>query len=145
MFNNCIILASDHSGLELKNKLCDYIKLNIKDYEIIDVGPYYYDKDDDYPDFIKKANSEVIKRKGLGIYCCASGIGVSMVANRNREIRAVNAYIKEHALFARLHEDANVLCFGQKYVDFDFAIEALKIFMTTKFDGGSHLRRINKY
>ena len=145
MFNNYIILASDHSGLELKNKLCDYIKLNIKDYEIIDVGPYYYDKDDDYPDFIKKANSEVIKRKGLGIYCCASGIGVSMVANRNREIRAVNAYIKEHALFARLHEDANVLCFGQKYVDFDFAIEALKIFMTTKFDGGRHLRRINKY
>ena len=145
MFNNCIILASDHSGLELKNKLCDYIKLNIKDYEIIDVGPYYYDKADDYPDFIKKANSEVIKRKGLGIYCCASGIGVSMVANRNREIRAVNAYIKEQALFARLHEDANVLCFGQKYVDFDFAIEALKIFMTTKFDGGRHLRRINKY
>ena len=121
------------------------IKLNIKDYEIIDVGPYYYDKDDDYPDFIKKANSEVIKRKGLGIYCCASGIGVSMVANRNREIRAVNACIKEHALFARLHEEANVLCLGQKYVDFDFAIEALKIFMTTKFDGGRHLRRINKY
>ena len=134
MFNNCIVLASDHSGLELKNKLCDYIKLNIN-----------YDKDDDYPDFIKKANSEVIKRKGLGIYCCASGIGVSMVANRNREIRAVNACIKEHALFARLHEDANVLCFGQKYVNFDFAIEALKIFMTTKFDGGRHLRRINKY
>lgn len=145
MFNNYIILASDHSGLELKNKLCYYIKLNIKDYEIIDVGPYYYDKDDDYPDFVKKANNEVIKRKGLGIYCCASGIGVSMVANRNREIRAVNACIKEHALFARLHEDANVLCFGQKYVDFDFAIEALKIFMTTKFDGGRHLRRINKY
>lgn len=145
MFNNYIILASDHSGLELKNKLCDYIKLNIKDYEIIDVGPYYYDKDDDYPDFVKKANNEVIKRKGLGIYCCASGIGVSMVANRNREIRAVNACIKELALFARLHEDANVLCFGQKYVDFDFAIEALKIFMTTKFDGGRHLRRINKY
>ena len=145
MFNNYIILASDHSGLELKNKLCDYIKLNIKDYEIIDVGPYYYDKDDDYHDFVNKANNEVIKRKGLGIYCCASGIGVSMVANRNREIRAVNACIKEHALFARLHEDANVLCFGQKYVDFDFAIEALKIFMTTKFDGGRHLRRINKY
>ncbi|MFR5985325.1 MAG: RpiB/LacA/LacB family sugar-phosphate isomerase [Bacilli bacterium] len=90
-------------------------------------------------------NSEVIKRKELGIYCCASGIGVSMVANRNREIRAVNACIKEHALFARLHEEANVLCLGQKYVDFDFAIEALKIFMTTKFDGGRHLRRINKY
>lgn len=120
MFNNCIILASDHSGLELKNKLCDYIKLNIKDYEIIDVGPYYYDKDDDYPDFIKKAN-------------------------RNREIRMVNVCIKEQALFAHLQEDANVLCFGQKYVNFDFAIEALKIFMTTKFDSGRHLRRINKY
>lgn len=145
MFNNYIILASDHSGLELKNKLCDYIKLNIKDYEIIDVGPYYYDKDDDYPDFVKKANDEVIKRKGLGIYCCASGIGVSMVANRNSGIRAVNASIKEHVLFARLHEDANVLCFGQKYIDFDFAIEALKVFMTTKFEGGRHLRRINKY
>ena len=145
MFNNYIILASDHSGLELKNKLCDYIKLNIKDYEIIDVGPYYYDKDDDYPDFVKKANNEVIKRKGVGIYCCASGIGVSMVANRNSGIRAVNASIKEHALFARLHEDANVLCFGQKYIDFDFAIEALKVFMTTKFEGGRHLRRINKY
>lgn len=145
MFNNYIILASDHSGLELKNKLCDYIKLNIKDYEIIDVGPYYYDKDDDYPDFVKKANDEVIKRKGLGIYCCASGIGVSMVANRNSGIRAVNASIKEHALFARLHEDANVLCFGQKYIDFDFAIEALKVFMTTKFEGGRHLRRIDKY
>lgn len=58
---------------------------------------------------------------------------------------AVNASIKEHALFARLHEDANVLCFGQKYIDFDFAIEALKVFMTTKFEGGRHLRRINKY
>ena len=145
MFNNCIILASDYSGLELKNKLCDYIELNIKDYEIIDVGPYYYDKDDDYPDFIKKANSEVIKRKGLGIYCCSSGIGASMVVNRNREIRAVNACIKEHALFTRLYEDTNVLCFGQKYIDFDFAIETLKIFMTSKFDGGRHLRRINKY
>lgn len=145
MFNNYIILASDHSGLELKNKLSDYIKSNIKDYEIIDVGPYCYDKDDDYPDFVKKANREVIKRKGLGIYCCASGIGVSMVANRDTGIRAVNAYIKDHALFARLHENANVLCFGQKYVDFDFVIDALKVFMTTEFDGGRHLRRINKY
>ena len=145
MFNNYIVLASDHSGLELKNNLSEYIKSNMKDIKVIDVGPYYHKKDDDYPNFVKKANIEVIKRKGLGIYCCASGIGVNMAANRTNGIRAVNVYLKDHALYARLHEDANVICFGQRYVDFDLAIESLKIFMTTKFEGGRHLRRINKY
>ena len=138
-----IVLASDHSGLELKNKLNEHLKsLSI---DILDVGPYEYVKDDDYPDFVKIANDIVLNQDCMGIYCCASGIGVSMSANRKSGIRAVNITLLEHARLSRLHEDANVMCFGQNFISFDEAVKAIDVFFNTEFEGGRHLRRISKY
>ena len=140
MERNIFVLASDHSGLELQNEL----KVYLKDlgFQTVDVGPYEYEHDDDYPDFIQVANKEVLERDCMGIYVCASGIGVSMAANRTRGIRAVNATLNDHAFLSRLHEDSNVLCLGQKFVSFDHAKEMFDIFIKTEFESGRHLRRI---
>lgn len=137
-----IVLASDHSGLELKNR----IKKVMTDYnlKVLDVGPYEYERDDDYPDYVFKANQYVLQGY-IGIYFCASGIGVSMAANHCLGVRAVNATNKEQAFWARHHEDANVLCIGQNFVSFEDAMCIINVFLKENFDGGRHLRRINKY
>ena len=143
MNKNVVVLASDHSGLELKKSLIKYLKSF--DFEICDVGPYEYKQDDDYPDFVAMGNKEVLNKNCIGVYICASGIGVSMAANRAKGIRAVNASIEEHAYLARLHEDANVICFGQKFIAEEDAIKIFNAFINTDFEGGRHLRRISKY
>lgn len=137
-----IVITSDHSGMILKNEIKEYLKM--EKIEFVDLGPDKFIKNDDYPDFVHRANTFVLDGN-IGIYICASGIGVSMAANHTKGIRAVNAVYKEHAYWARHHEDANVLCLGQNFVAFDSAKDIIKVFLNEKFDGGRHLRRINKY
>ncbi len=139
-----IILASDHAGYELKEYLKTYFtKRNI---DFVDAGAIKYDANDDYPDIIKPATRQVLKDvNNRGIFICGSGVGVSMVANRTKGIRAVLASDTQTAEMARLHNNANVLCLGARMVCKRRATNIINTFISTDFLGGKHQRRIDKF
>ena len=142
-FTMTISIGSDHRGYGLKGKLIDYLKS--KNNNVIDFGTDS-DASVDYPDFAKKVGESVAKKEShYGIAICGSGIGISIAANKVKGIRAVNANNKDMAEMSRKHNDANVICFGADFIDFDTAVKYWEIFSTTQFEGGErHNRRIEK-
>ncbi len=137
-----IILASDHAGFELKEYLKKYFTKNKIDF--IDAGALIYDANDDYPDIIKSAVKQVLKdSSNRGVFICGSGVGVSMVANRFKGIRAVLAQDTQIAEMARMHNDANVLCLGGRVVGAGLALDIVDIFLNTPFEGGRHQTRVD--
>ena len=139
-----LILASDHAGFELKEYLKQYFDKNGIDFE--DCGALKYDAQDDYPDIANKAIKRLLQEENSkAILICGSGVGMSMVANRYKGIRAVLAYDKDTVIMARKHNNANVLCLGARKVSKRKNIKLILTFLTTTFDGGKHLRRINKF
>ena len=135
-----VAIGTDHNGPALKeeiiNKLSDIA-------EFIDCSPVN-DPLDDYPDFAYKVSEMVVSKKAdLGILICGTGIGMSIAANKVKGIRCAVGYCEEVAHFARLHNDANMISFGQKYMDHDMVLRAVDEFITTDFEGGRHLRRVN--
>lgn len=139
-----IILSSDHAGYELKEYLKQYFTK--RKIEFVDAGALKYNAQDDYPDIIKSAVKLVLKdANNQGIFICGSGVGVSMVANRYKGIRAVLAYDTLTVQMARQHNNANVLCLGQTRVTKTMALKIIKTFLSTEFEGGRHIRRIEKF
>mgnify|MGYP003288528867 CR=1 FL=1 len=139
-----IYITCDHGGFDYAQKLMKYFNSQKIEYRYM--GPKEYDKDDDYPDFVFPACKEILKdEKHCGIFFCGSGIGVNMVANRHKGIRAVNAQDYATAFLARKDEDANVLTLGARLVSFRTALKIIKVFLTSEFEGGRHIRRLNKY
>ena len=139
-----IILASDHAGFELKEYLKKYFTKNKIDF--IDAGALIYDANDDYPDIIKSAVKQVLNdSSNRGVFICGSGVGVSMVANRFKGIRAVLAQDTQVAEMARMHNDANVLCLGARNICNRRATNIINTFLATNFLGGKHQRRIDKF
>ena len=139
-----IVLSCDHAGFDYIQKLMKYLDKHKIEYKYM--GPKEYDKDDDYPDFIKPACKEVLKNEDYaGIFMCGSGAGANMVANRFKGIRSICASDPVEAFFARRHEDANVLTMGSRFISFRRVIKIVQIFLTTEFEGGRHIRRISKY
>ena len=137
-----IILACDHAGYQLKEDIKAFF--NKENITTIDVGTYSRESTD-YPDFAKAANKKVVENpNNIGIYICGSGIGMSMAANRNPKIRAALCTTVYFAELARRHNDANVLVLSGRYTSKLKAISIIKAFLTTKFEGGRHLRRIKK-
>lgn len=137
-----IILACDHAGYELK----EYIKafFNKENITTIDVGTYSKDSVD-YPDFAKAGVAKVLENNtNVGIFICGSGIGMAMCANRNPKIRAALCTTPQFASLARRHNDANVLVLAGRFTSKIKAINIIKEFLTTNFEGGRHLRRIKK-
>ena len=139
-----IILSSDHAGYDALQKLKAYFDKHNVEYKYM--GPQNFDPDDDYPDLIAPATKEVLKDKNnIGIFMCGSGIGANIVANRQKGIRAVCALDYVSAYLARKDEDANVLTLGARLTSFRTMIKIIKVFLTSKFEGGRHERRIAKY
>lgn len=137
-----IAIGSDHAGYELKEKIKSYLQDNNKSY--IDFGTNSADSCD-YPDFAKKVSMYVSKNENSqGILVCGSGIGVSIVANKTKNVRAALCYLSECAELSRKHNDANVLCLGARFTDFKTAKEIIKLFLNTDFECGRHLNRVNK-
>jgi ribose 5-phosphate isomerase B len=137
-----IAIASDHRGLKLKNHIIDY--LSQYQYHVHDFG-CFTDESVDYPEFAKLVTNSVASNQfNVGILICSSGIGMSIAANRNPKIRAVLCSNSEYAKMARLHNDANVIIFGADFISVEEAIESLKIFFSTKFEGGRHQQRLDK-
>ena len=133
-----IFIASDHAGYNLKNSVIS--KLN----KINDLGPTSKDSVD-YPDFAKKLSKKVASNKGsFGILICGSGMGMAIVANKNKNIRAALCYSKKNTKLSRLHNNANIITLGERLINKNKAISLIKIFLSTKGEGGRHLRRVKK-
>jgi ribose 5-phosphate isomerase B len=141
-----VYIGSDHAGFELKGKLIPFLK-NLG-YEVVDKGDFEFNKNDDYPDFIKPVAEAVANEEGsLGIVLGGSGEGEEMSANKIEDIRAAEYYggNLEIVKLAREHNDANILSLGARFISEDEAEKAAEIFLGTKFSGEErHLRRINK-
>lgn len=135
-----IFIGSDHGGFELKEFLKDY--LVSKGHEIVDEGCYSKDSVD-YPLYGFKVAKNAVQENTFGIAICTSGVGISMAANKIKGARAVNVLNEDMAMLSRMHNNANILCFGAKYVTKDLAIKCLEIFLETTFEGGRHERRVN--
>lgn len=138
-----IAIGSDHRGFQLKENLIKYLKEN--NFQVNDVGTNNAESVD-YPDFAAKVCKSVLNNESaFGIAICGSGIGVSIASNKVKGIRAVNANTKDLTVMSRKHNDANVICFGADFIDFQTAIKFLDLFLNTEFEGGErHERRINK-
>ena len=136
-----IFIASDHAGFNLKK----YIVLKLsKSNKVIDLGPKT-DLSVDYPIFAKKLSKKVASNKlSFGILICGSGMGMSMAANRTRNARAALCYSKKNTKLSRLHNNANIITLGEMLINKNKAISLIKIFLSTKFEGGRHLRRVKK-
>jgi ribose 5-phosphate isomerase B len=135
-------LASDHAGFELKQVLkkeLESLRRVIFDFGVNDIDPV------DYPDFgYAMAHALREGRVGKGVLICGSGIGISIAANRYPEVRAALVHDALGARLARLHNDANVICFGGRMIGADVARDCLKVFLATEFEGGRHSRRVEK-
>lgn len=135
-------LASDHAGYKYKQLIKNYLEK--KGFVIIDHGTFSSDSVD-YPDFIKLAAKDVSEHTSdFGIGICGSGIGVSIVANKFKGVRAALVFDEEMAQLSRRHNDANFLALGERLLDEDKLTRILDVWLTTKFEGGRHERRINK-
>ena len=137
-----ITVGCDHAAVELKKKVIAH--LEERGVEVIDVGTHTADSCD-YPDFAravcKNLQSGVTE---LGILICGTGIGMSMAANKHRGIRAACCSDTFSARMTRLHNDANVLCFGERVVGAGLACDLVDAFIDTDFEGGKHQRRVEK-
>ena len=144
-----ILIATDHAGFELKNEIVQHLEK--KGYDVEDFGANTYDKNDDYPDFIKplaKEMSETPESEGMfGIILGGSGTGEAIVANRYKNVRAVSYYFADTRIItlAREHNNANILSLGARFLTKEDAIEAVDIFIKTPFSADKrHIRRIEK-
>ncbi|OFX85954.1 MAG: ribose 5-phosphate isomerase B [Bacteroidetes bacterium GWF2_33_16] len=137
-----IALASDHAGYEYKEQLKEY--LLSKKYLVKDFGTHSMESAD-YPDFAHPLASAVEKGEFIfGITLCGSGNGISMTANKHQGIRSALCWNKEISELARLHNDANVCSIPARFVSIDQAKEIVDTFLTTSFEGGRHLKRVEK-
>lgn len=138
-----IALGSDHGGYELKKTVIDYLEKKNIPYE--DFG--CYDKTScDYPEFGRAAAQAVATGEcEKGIVICTTGIGISMVANKVKGVRAALCQDPYSAKMTRLHNDANVLALGGGIIGKNMALEIVEVFLNTEFSQGeNHIRRIGK-
>jgi ribose 5-phosphate isomerase B len=137
-----IPIGSDHAGFALKESLIKM--LEARGHEAIDMGTYSSESVD-YPDYAIKV-AETIENGSYttGILVCGSGQGVCMTANRFPHVRASLVWAPEVAITSRTHNDSNILCLPGRFVDDKTAEEILDIFLSTEFEGGRHVRRVEK-
>ena len=135
-------IATDHAGVDLKDYTVELLRN--KGHEVVDLGPYSKDRVD-YPDFAHKVATSVLEDKGSqGVLICGSGIGMSMAANRHAGIRAALCHDAYTAQVARGHNDANILCFGERIVGRGVAESIIDAWLNSNFDGGRHCARVEK-
>jgi len=139
-----LYLASDHAGYNLKEKIKKY--LTVKKIAFRDIGAFKFDQNDDYPDFALKAARQVAKSKSnKGIIICSSGIGVSITANKIKDIRCGLACNQKMAKQSRQHNNTNILALSADFLSAPQAFKIIKVWLKTPFSKASrHRRRIKK-
>jgi len=145
-----LAISSDHRGIKLVksiimmlNELSDF-SLPDQHIEILDYSPKK-DTSVDYPDYAAKVAKTVsANHADKGILVCGSGIGMSICANKFKNVRAALVYNEKTAKMCRKHNDANILCLGADMTEKQLALKLVQIFLETKFEGDRHKRRIDK-
>ena len=139
---NIIAIASDHAGYNYKEKV--KVFLTAMEIKFIDYGAHSSESSD-YPDFGHAACEGIMRGEcDKGIFVCGSGIGISIVANKHKGIRASACESVLAAELSRKHNNTNVLCFGERLVTWETAEQLIKAFLSTEFEGGRHIQRVNK-
>ena len=137
-----IALGADHAGFAYKEKIKELLKSMGLEFQ--DFGTQSTESTD-YPDYAHRVADAVSSGKAeYGILVCGTGIGMSIVANKHNGVRASNVESVEAARLAREHNNANILAIGARLTSWEHAIEIIKIFLATTFEGGRHQRRIDK-
>lgn len=137
-----VAIGNDHAGTEYKNSIIDYLKN--EGYEVLNFGTNT-NESVDYPDFIHPVAKEVNDNKvDFGIIICGSGNGANMTANKYQKVRSALCWNKEITSLAREHNNANILSIPARYTSEAQAIEMVKTFIDTPFEGGRHKRRVEK-
>jgi ribose 5-phosphate isomerase B len=137
-----IAIASDHAGYELKSKVKSYLEQ--QSLSVDDFGTFKTDSVD-YPDYgILAARAVAQDKADKGILICASGIGMSIVANKVNGIRAALCLTEDMAKLSRSHNNSNILVLGGMMINHQYALKIIDVWLNTPFDGGRHFRRINK-
>lgn len=137
-----ISVGSDHAGYDLKNTIINY--LSEKGIQSIDCGTHNKESCD-YPDYAHETVGHLIDGEvNFSILICGSGNGVCMSANKWRTVRAALCWNKETAELARQHNNANCICIPARFVDESTALDMVRIFLTTEFEGGRHENRVKK-
>ena len=139
---NTIVMASDHAGFELKNEIKKF--LIKKGKKILDLGTNN-NISVDYPDYAHRLSKTIKKNsRQFGVLVCGSGIGMSMAANRHKNIRAALCYDVKSSKLSRQHNNANVIAIGSRLTKKNLALKCVNTFIKTNFEGGRHLGRIKK-
>lgn len=137
-----IAVASDHAGFEQKQAVLKF--LQEQGIEFKDFGAFSTESSD-YPDFAHPLSNAVSDGEfDKGITLCGSGNGINMTANKHQGIRSALCWMPEIARLARLHNDANICSLPARFITDDEAIQIVKTFLSTDFEGGRHIARINK-
>ena len=135
-----IFIGSDHRGFQLKKKIHDALKG--LGHEVVDMGTHTDSTACDYPEVALRVGEEVVRNPGSrGILLCMSGLGQSIAANKVPGVYAALVYNTQAARLSRQHNDSNVLVMGSQFVDEANMLEIVKIWLSTEFKGGRHLRR----
>ena len=137
-----IFISSDHAGYKLKESIKHY--LDRKKITYNDLGPNNINRVD-YPDYAHKVAKKVKKNKNnIGILICGSGTGMNMAANKHKNIHAAQCFNLKSTKLSRLHNDANIITLGSRILSKNNALKCVSIFLSTKFEGGRHTKRIKK-
>ncbi len=137
-----VAAGSDHAGFALKDVLTQHLR--DRGVEVLDLGTHSEERVD-YPDFGAAVGAAVAAgRADLGVAVCGSGIGICMAANKITGVRAATVHDVTSARLSRQHNDANVVCFGERLIGVEVAIEALDAWLDASFEGGRHAGRVAK-
>ena len=137
-----IFISSDHAGYNLKKKI---IKKFENRFIFEDLGTNNSLISVNYPEYAHKLCKRVgSNNKNMGILVCGSGIGMSMAANRHKNIRAAVCYSVKNTKLSRLHNNANIITLGSRLTKKNTAFKCIEVFVKTKFEGGRHKKRVNK-
>ncbi len=137
-----VVTASDHAGLNLRAEAVRVARA--KGFEVEDLGPATADSVD-YPDFAAKVAQAVASGQArFGILVCGTGIGMSMAANKVPGVRAAICRTEWEARMTRAHNDANVLCLGERVTGGGLGAAIVEAFLATPFEGGRHQKRVEK-
>ena len=137
-----IFISSDHAGFNLKESIKKKFK---KEYIFQDMGTNNSKISVNYPDYAHKLCKKVSRNsKNIGILVCGSGMGMSMAANKHKNIRAAVCYSVKNTKLSRLHNNANVITLGSRLTKKNIAFKCVEAFVNTKFEGGRHSKRVRK-
>jgi ribose 5-phosphate isomerase B len=137
-----IAVASDHAGFELKQLIAEHLRA--EGHEVVDLGTGDTTSVD-YPDYGAAIGNAVADGQAqFGVAVCGSGIGICIAANKVHGVRAATVHDVTSARMTRLHNDANIMCIGERFTGPQVALDAVDAFLASEFEGGRHSRRVDK-